>query len=189
MTNALSGTLGDRPLAEVVAVPATETVGEALARAHGRWVVPTDATGAPLAAAAPHAFDHQRADRPLATVIRDLPPAVVADAETPLRAFLGSRLIEEMEPESAVILVAGGNVRGVWAGPDLNRVVAVSGGMRATFGDHELPGEITIPVLTKPCQFQDSGVLCTAVRQFPEPPTTMPQCDNPAGLSPHRFRW
>jgi hypothetical protein len=75
MTNALSGPLSGRPLADAVAVPAAETCGRARTRAAGRWVVPTDPAGAPLAAVAPAVLAGQPGNRPLATVMHDLPPA------------------------------------------------------------------------------------------------------------------
>jgi hypothetical protein len=187
--NALSGRLSSRPLADATAVPISDTVAQALAQTEGRWIVAVDAAGTALGAVSRATLDHQHADRSVTAVIRDMPPAVIADAAVPLRAFLASWMIDEIDTGSAVIVIVDGGAYQVWAGPDLNRTIAlaVSGG--ATFSDTELPGDIAIPLLSKACQFRDGQTACPAMRLFPERPTSMPACDNPAGLTAHRFRW
>jgi hypothetical protein len=182
------GPLSSRPLAEASAAPVSDTVGQALARAKGRWIVAIDAAGTALGAVDPATLDHYPANRPLAAVIHDLPPAVIADAAVPLRAFLGSWVIDEIDTGSAVVIVDGATYR-VWAGPDLNQALALAGRGGATFSDTELPGDIAIPLLAKPCQFRDGQTACPAIRRFPERPASMPACDNPGGLAAHRFRW
>jgi hypothetical protein len=187
--NTHPGVLGGRPLTAAIAVPATITVSQASAHAQGRWIVVVDAAGTPQAAAGPGTLDHHAADRPLATVVRDLPAAIVADAATPLRKVLAPWMLDELDTTSAVIVVADGAVQGVWAGEDLFQAVLDAERPRSTFGDAELPGEITIPMLLKACTFQENTTPCTAVRRFPERPSAMPPCDNPSGLTQHQFRW
>jgi hypothetical protein len=185
--NPTTSTLNDQPVTAATTVSVADTVGQA--RAHDGWIVTLDSAGAPLAAIAPSSLARQPADRPLTALIRELPAAVVADAATPVRALLSSWLIDEIDVGSAVILTAHGTVQGVWTGPSLDRAIALATGGGATFGDTDLPGEITIPQLTKACQFLDGGTPCTSVRRFPERPASTPECDNPDGLIAHRFRW
>ncbi|MFI5897501.1 hypothetical protein ACIA5D_46160 [Actinoplanes sp. NPDC051513] len=182
------GEVGDRPLAEAATVASSGTVHDAVGRAGTGWVVITDGTGSPLAAAAPGAFAGQPADRPLAESIHELPPTVIVPSGTRMRDLLRSWVIDEIEPDSGFVVVAGGEVVGVWAGADMRHTVAVSG-ERGAFTDAELPGEIKIPLLTHVCGYVEGGARCSSIQLFPEPPAQPVRCANPAGLSPHAFAW
>ena len=127
-------------------------------------------------------------DRPLAESIAELPPTVIVPSGTRMRDLLRSWVVDEIEPDSGFVVVAGSEVVGVWAGADMRHTVAVSG-ERGTFSDSELPGEIKIPLLTHACRHVEGGARCSSVQLFPEPPVRPVPCANPAGLSPHDFAW
>lgn len=188
MTNADWGEVGDRPLADAATVATTGTVDEAVRRAGRGWIVITDEARFPIAAAAPGALDGQPRTKHLAEAIHELPPTVIVASSTRLHDLLRSWVIDEIEPDSGFVVVAGGEVVGVWAGPDMRHTVALSG-ERSAISDNELPGEIKIPLLTRACRYVQGSVHCSSVQIFPEPPAEPVQCANPGGLSPHPFAW
>jgi hypothetical protein len=188
VTNTDWGRVGDRPLAEAATVLSTGTVDDAVASGSHGWVVVTDEAGSPIAAAAPGAFDGQPRDRPLARAIHELPPTAIVPSATLMRDLLRSWVVDEIEPDSGFVVVAGGDVVGVWAGPDMRHTVAVSG-ERGIYEDSELPGVIKIPLLTHACHYVEGTAPCPSVQLFPEPPAAPVPCANPGGLSPHSFTW
>ncbi|NUT94054.1 MAG: hypothetical protein HOY78_18735 [Saccharothrix sp.] len=174
-----SDLLGDRDLQPAVEAPADLPLGAAVDRAGGRWTVVVDARGVPVGAVPPGAPGSP--EQPLWAVLADLPPTVVAGGETPMKTLLASWTIDELEPDSAIVVTAGSAVAGVWAGADMRRTVAM--GASRTSWDTALPGDITIPQLSRTCR------RCRAVVLFPERPDPMPACPNPAGLPAHDFAW
>jgi sulfur carrier protein ThiS len=186
------GRLGDRPLYEVVGVPATTTVTEALRRvgihpSGERWLIVLDGDGVPLSAVRPDALADTPADTTLGSVVPRLPPVVTVAVGIRIADLLASGLLDEFEPGSAVIATNGDGVVGVWAGPDLMATVAA--GTPRSHWDAELPGEITIPLLTRTCRYTESDTGCTGVLRFPERPGRPPACPNPASLTAHAFVW
>ncbi|MGX1130554.1 hypothetical protein RKD49_002744 [Streptomyces glaucescens] len=186
------GKLGDRPLHEAVGVPATTTVTEALRRVGvhpcaARWLIVLDGDGVPLSAVRPDALTDAPAEATLASAVPGLPPVVTAAVGIRIADLLASGLLDEFEPGSAVIATNADGVVGVWAGPDLMATVAM--GAPRSHWDAELPGEITIPLLTRTCRHTEGSTDCTAVLRFPERPSRPPDCPNPASLTPHAFVW
>ncbi len=188
MTNTDWGRVGDRPLAEAATVPLTGTVDDTVASGGDGWIVVIGEDGSAIAAAAPGAFDGQPGDRPLARAIHELPPTVIVPFATPMRVLLQSWVVDEIEPDSGFVVVAGRDVAGVWAGRDMRLAVAVSG-ERGAYTDSELPGEIKIPLLTHACHYIEVTAPCPSVQLFPEPPAAAVPCANPGRLSPHAFAW
>jgi len=163
------------------------TVGEAAEHAQGRWVVITRPDGTAISAADPATLGRLGPGRTIGSVLADLPPAVIAAAETPVGYLVQSWMADEIEPESAFVAVAHGQVAGVWAGQDMRRAVAFAASR--SIWDPELPGDIQIPLLTRRCRYSAGGVACTSVEQFAERPDPTPPCANPIPLTPHRFEW
>jgi hypothetical protein len=188
VTNTDWGEVGDRPLANAATVASTRTVDDAVERAGRGWIVITDDAGSPVAAAGPGAFDGQPRTRRLAAAIHELPPTVIVASSTRVHDLLRSWVIDEIEPGSGIVVVASGNVVGVWAGSDMRYTVAVSG-ERSAYSDSELPGEIRIPLLTRACHYIEGTVNCPSVQVFSEAPAQPVQCENPGGLLPHEFAW
>jgi hypothetical protein len=185
--NVAWGHLGDRQLFDVVEVEMSATVVEATERAHGRWVVVTQPDGTAISAADPTTLGRFAAGQMIGSVLADLPPVVIAAAETPVEYLVRSWMADEIEPGSAFIVVSRGRVSGVWVGEDMRRTVAFAASR--SFWAPELPGDIQIPLLTRRCRYSASGVTCTAVGQFAERPDPAPPCDNPIPLTAHRFEW
>ncbi|MEU1406596.1 hypothetical protein ABZ471_30270 [Streptomyces sp. NPDC005728] len=194
------GKVGDRPLRQALGVAATTTVTEALRRAGDpagaadtapadgeRWLVVLDGDGVPLSAVSCAALADAPAEADLAAVVPGLPPVITASVDTRIADLLASRLLDEFEPGSAVIATDGGRIAGVWAGPDLMALAAT--GVRRTHWDAELPGEITIPMLTRTCCYVEGDTVCTGVLRFPERPHRPPACPNPVPLAAHAFVW
>ena len=187
MENARWGLLADRQLFDLVEVEISATVGEATERAHGRWVVVTQPGGTAISAADPASLGRFAAGRTIGSVLADLPPVVVAAAETPVGYLVHSWMADEIEPGSAVVVVSHGRVCGVWAGVDMLRTVAFAS--TRSLWDPQLPGEIQIPLLTRSCRYSAGDATCTAVAQFAERPDPAPPCVNPIPLTPHHFEW
>ncbi|WP_405812612.1 MULTISPECIES: hypothetical protein [unclassified Streptomyces] len=187
MTSLEYGTLGDRPLAEAVSLPGTTTVGEGIRRGGQRWLVVLDDDRAPLSAVHPRSLADEPAGSALAAVVPRLPPVVIAATSTRITDLLASWLFDEFEPGSVVIAVEEERAVGVWAGPDLMATVA-AGSPRA-YWEAELPGEITIPLLTRTCCYVQGDTACTGVLRFPERPRQPPACPNPVPLASHPFVW
>jgi len=181
------GHLGDRQLFDVVEVQMSATVGEATERAHGRWVVVTQPGGTTISAADPTTLGRFRAGQTIGSVLADLPPVVVAAADTPVEYLVQSWMADEIEPGSAFVAVSHGQVSGVWAGQDMRQTVAFA--PSRSLWSPELPGDIQIPLLTRRCRYSVGGVTCTAVGQFAERPDPTPPCTNPIPLTAHRFEW
>lgn len=163
------------------------TVGEATERAQGRWIVVTQPDGTAISAADPASLGRFAAGRTIGSVLADLPPAVIAAAETPVGYLKHSWVADEIESESAVVAVSHGRVSGVWAGKDMLHTVAFAASR--SLWDPQLPGEIQIPLLTRRCRYSADQVTCTAVTQFAERPDPTPPCVNPIPLTPHHFEW
>ena len=185
--NAAWARLADRQLFDLVEVEMSATVGETTERAHGRWVVVTQPDGTAISAADPASLGRFAAGRTLGSLLADLPPAVIAAAETPVEYLVHSWMADEIEPESAFVAVSQGRVSGVWAGRDMLNMVAFAGSR--SLWDPALPGDIQIPLLTRRCRYSAGGVTCTSVAQFAERPDPTPPCANPIPLTAHRFGW
>ena len=179
--------LGDRPLRRAIGVPATTTVAQALRRTEGNWLVVLDSDGVPLSTVAPDDLARATGDATLAALVPGLPPVLTAAVSIRITDLLASPLLDEFEPGSAVIATDGDRVVGVWAGPDL--MAAVATGTPRAYWEAELPGEITIPLLTRACRYTQEGTDCTGVLRFPERPRQPPPCPNPGALSAHDFVW
>lgn len=187
MENTAWGRLDDRVLFDVVEVKLSATVGNAIECAQGRWVVVTQADGSAVSAADPNTLGRFAAWRAIGSVLADLPPAVVAAAETPVGYLVRSWMADEIEPGSAFVAISQGQVRGVWAGQDMRSTVALATS-RSVWAP-ELPGDIQIPLLTRRCRYSTGARTCTAVDQFAERPDPTPPCANPVPLTAHRFEW
>jgi hypothetical protein len=141
-----------------------------------RWIVLVD-SNRPVSALAPAA----RLD-PAAP----LPAIIVAPADLDLDAALASDAFAEAAGVSAVVLVDGEAVVGVWGGPSL--ACAVRGGPARGVGP-VLPATPTIPLIVRSCAFIENGALCATSASFPSKPFPMPSCPNARHLRPHDFRW
>jgi hypothetical protein len=199
-----AGRLRDRQLAEASIVAASATVDEASQRAGGCWLVVVASDGGLLGALHPERLSGHPAHAQLMSLLPDLPPTVIAAADVSMRVLADSWAFQQLEPDSVVVAVAGGDVVGVWAGNDL-RAVAAMGVGRAGW-DMTLPGEIWIPELVRACAYRESPrwrawsmrrpagssgspASCSAVLSFPEYPATPVSCPNPDRLRAHPFMW
>ena len=142
-----------------------------------RWIVLVD-SNRPVSALAPAA----RLD-PAAP----LPAIIVAPADLDLDAALASDAFAEAAGVSAVVLVDGEAVVGVWGGPSLANAV-VRGPARGV-PRSVLPETPTIPVIVRSCTFTEGGAICASSSSFPGKPFPMPACPNPRHLSAHDFNW
>jgi hypothetical protein len=145
--------------------------------ARDRWVVLLD-DGRPVSAVAPGTT--LGAGTPV-------PPIVVASAELDLNTALSSDAFAEVADASAVVLVDGGAVTGVWSGPSLAAAV-MQGPVRTSTGP-VLPGAPAIPLIVRSCTFTENGTVCATSSSFVSKPFPMPACPNAKHLSAHDFNW
>jgi hypothetical protein len=140
------------------------------------WTVIVDGDGQPIAAIAPGGG-----------VATDL---VVAEASLPIVDAFESDALRDSTSETAVVVMRGPSVVGVWSGDDLVDA-AMHGGTRgeALAGDMVLPGLITKKDITRRCRHTDGGRACATILVEPEKPEVMPACPAQAGVSPHSFEW
>ena len=151
------------------------------------WVVVLDA-GHPVAAIPTSALPDLPPERSLLAVAADLPPTVIADAAASVATSLASWAFRELPADGAAVIVDDAGACRVWAGEDLAEVRDLAG--RRSAIDTRLPGdEVRIPRLCRPCRFGHRQEECPAILSFAEYPEPMPQCPNPASLSPHPFMW
>ncbi|MER5540314.1 hypothetical protein [Streptomyces mirabilis] len=113
--------------------------------------------------------------------------AVLA-AATPLDMALALLNQNELDDDSAVVVLDGDHVLGVWAGLDLATARLRGPSRQAT--DANLIGNAAfVPLISKACRHEQDHVRCTQPLTFAEKPMQMPDCPNAAGLTPHRFSW
>lgn len=116
---------------------------------------------------------------PLVTVPAEVDPAVAAKAP----------VMNAVWPPVAIV-VAGDDIVGVWAGPDLAGALLSAGGGSRSPGDWALLGKVDqIPQVRRACGHESQGGKCLAVVAFSEKPDEMPDCPNPNALRPHSFVW
>jgi len=140
-----------------------------------RWIVLVD-DNRPVSAIAPAT----RLDP-----ARPGPAIIVAPADLDVDAALASEAFAEAADVSAVVLVDGGTVAGVWGGPSLANAAAQRPARGAP--GSVLPGTPTIPVIVRSCTFTDGGTICATASSFPGKPFPMPACPNARHLSAHDF--
>ena len=116
-----------------------------------------------------------------------VPAIIVAPADLDVDAVLASEAFAEAADVSAVVLVDGGTVVGVWGGPSLANAV-VRGPARGV-PRSVLPETPTIPVIVRSCTFTEGGAICASSSSFPGKPFPMPACPNARHLSAHDFTW
>ncbi|MFI2352793.1 hypothetical protein ACH492_38630 [Streptomyces sp. NPDC019443] len=166
-----------------VQFPSTASVGEVAANiSPGQWAVIVDEGGRPTGAVLPVTLSGYPQDRPLTSILSELPPTVIAPAEAPVGLLASSWMIEELEPDSPVI-VAYPDHLSVWSGPALHRALA------SLAGEAELYGDEDIDDLAKSCEYREDDSICTHREHFVARPTEMPECPNPECLSDHDFTW
>jgi len=142
-----------------------------------RWIVLVDGNR-PVSAIAP-ATRLDPAD--------PVPAVIVASAELDLGDALASDAFAEAADVSAVVLVDGDAVVGVWSGPSLANAV-MQGPAREAHAS-VLPGAPTIPLIVRSCAFTEGGTMCATSERFARKPFPMPSCPNARHLSPHDFHW
>jgi hypothetical protein len=145
--------------------------------ARDRWVVLLK-DGRPVSAVAPGAA--LGAGSPV-------PPIVVAPDDLDLNTALSSDAFAEVSDASAVVLVDGAAVTGVWSGPSL--AAAVMQGPVRTYSGPVLPGAPAIPLIVRSCTFTENGIVCATSSSFASKPFPMPACPNVKHLSAHDFDW
>ena len=116
-----------------------------------------------------------------------VPAIIVAPADLDVDAVLASDAFADAADVSAVVLVDGGTVAGVWGGPSLADAVA-RGPARGVPGP-VLAGTPAIPVIVRSCAFTEGGTICASSSSFPSKPFPMPACPNARHLSAHDFTW
>ena len=167
--------IGDQLFDEFVVVP---TSGAATLSDATRWTVLIDEQGAPVSALPPGTSTAAGGD---------VPAVIVADANLDLDVALNSDAFAEIADVSGVVVVAGRQIVGVWAGVNLARVV-MQGPSRLT-ASPTLPGYPHIPVIVRSCSYVDGATTCATVSTFTSRPLLMPPCPNAQGLTPHDFGW
>jgi hypothetical protein len=141
-----------------------------------RWIVLVDGNR-PVTAIAPAT----RLDPTAPT-----PAIIVAPADLDLNAALSSAAFTDAADVSAVVLVDGDAVVGVWGGPSLAN--AMMQGPTRGIGS-VLPGAPAIPLIVRSCTFTESGTICATSSSFTSKPFPMPACRNARQLSTHDFHW
>ncbi len=116
-----------------------------------------------------------------------LAPIIVASASLDLRVALVSPAFAEADDVSALVLVEGQRVVGVWGGPRLN--MAVKRGAVPSRGGSVLPGVPQVPRIVRYCTYREQGRICATAESFPARPYPMPSCRNDHNLSAHLFGW
>lgn len=175
--------VGDQPAEMAVPFPSTASVGDVAANIDpGQWAVIVDEAGRPTGAVLPVTLSEYSHEHPLTSILSDLPPTVIAPAEAPVVRLASSWAIEELEPDSPVIVAYRDHLR-VLSGPALHRALA------SLAGPAQLPGDIDIEDLAKTCQYREDGSACTHREHFVARPIEMPECPNPEGLRDHDFTW
>ena len=168
--------LRDQQLAEYVTV----TVNDLPVTAEDRWAVLLDGD-TPISAVAPGE---------MLISISAAPAIIVAAADLDLAAALVSDAFIEVADVSAVVLIDGRGIVGVWSGSGLTSAVML-GSLRTRGGyAYGLPGPPTmIPYIVRSCAFREHGTTCATVSSFASKPFPMPACRNDNGLSLHDFGW
>jgi hypothetical protein len=178
--------VGDRALEACTIAPETTATGDVLAQTPQAWIVVTGNDGSPIGVFPTAVLGRLPAEEPVRTALAAAPPAVVADARTPVSLLLASPAVRSSNPP-AVIVRTEDHVLGVWVEDELLEQGAMEGA-RFT-GDWSLPGDIVIPQVIRYCRYQHDGRRCTAVRSFEEKPVDMPACSDPERLGAHNFAW
>jgi hypothetical protein len=115
------------------------------------------------------------------------PAIIVAPADLDLNDALASGAFAEAADVSAVVLVDGEAVVGVWGGPGLAN--AVTQGPTRDIFESVLPGAPAIPLIVRSCRFTEGGTICATPSSFTSKPFPMPACPNARQLSAHDFHW
>jgi hypothetical protein len=166
-------TLRDLRLSDYVVADASDLP----VAARDRWVVLLDGDR-PVSAIAPGtALD---AGTPV-------PAVIVAPADLDLNAALSSDAFADAADVSAVVVVDGGTIVGVWGGQSLANTV-MQGPTRG-IAETVLPGAPAIPLIVRSCTFTENGTVCATSLSFPSKPFPMPACPNARHLSAHGFHW
>jgi hypothetical protein len=175
--------LTDRASGDYSLLPGHASVGDA-ASAGAAWVVVVDDAGQPIGAAEAAGLPARDPDLML---VEALHPAVLAEAQTPVDAVLGSPAFgaAPAAPE-AVIALSGDEVVGVWGGQDL---AAAAFDHASRFGqDTSLPGTIRIPRVVVVCRHRSGRRRCRGSLTFRQRPAQPPLCPDPDKLGPHPFQ-
>ncbi|MFP5316864.1 MAG: hypothetical protein ACLGI2_01075 [Acidimicrobiia bacterium] len=180
--------VGDRASSDFRVVRSPITVRSALADSGGAsWLVIVDPDGQPVKVASREVLERTAPDASLETVMRRGAPLVVVDSNTPVPVAVASPAFGEVHPDTAVLVVRGDEVEGIWAGADLAGAF-LSHGVRG-LSDFDLPGRIAIPKIVVQCGYSEGSTTCLDRRSFAERPDVMPECDNPKHLSAHAVVW
>ncbi|TQF01309.1 hypothetical protein E6W39_02475 [Kitasatospora acidiphila] len=171
--------LGDKPLEEATRVPAETAIREVAAHGMGdRWIVIVDEMNKPLAAVRSEALPENPEGRPISSILADLPPMILAPADSRVDELLP--LAAELTPGSVVIVEDDDNLR-IWSDPHLDPLRG---------SDAHLPGPYPrVPLLLKVCRYGGVFRHCGHPQRFVVKPQPMPDCPDPKNLGPHPFRW
>ena len=158
----------------------TVTVNDLPVTAEDRWAVLLDGD-TPISAVAPGET---------LISITAAPAIIVAAADLDLAAALVSDAFTEVADVSAVVLIDGRGIVGVWSGPGLTSAVMLGSSRTRSGYAYGLPGAPTmIPYIVRSCAFREHGTICATVSSFASKPFPMPACRNDNGLSVHDFGW
>ncbi|MFE2610110.1 hypothetical protein ACFXDI_43890 [Streptomyces mirabilis] len=113
---------------------------------------------------------------------------MVLAAATPIDKALALLNQNQLDDDSAVVVLDGDDVLGVWAGFDL-ATARVRGPLRQVTDAKLIDNAAFVPLISKACRHEQDHVRCTQPLTFAEKPMQMPACPNAAGLTPHRFSW
>ncbi|SOD79191.1 hypothetical protein SAMN06272781_6475 [Streptomyces sp. 1222.2] len=171
--------LGDQPSEAVHQVSETTAIGEVANSVEtDHWLVIVDEAARPKAAVRSGALSDYPKERPLSSILADLPAMILAHADAPTNCLLP--LLPELEPGSAVIVEHVDHLR-VWAGPALHQI--------PMGGSISFPGPPHVPLIVKACRYHNRLKSCGHSQKFPTKPMQMPNCADPEGLGPHPFTW
>lgn len=114
-------------------------------------------------------------------------PIIVAPARLDLAVALASPAFAHAREMSAVVLVEGQRIVGVWGGPRLE--MAINRELFPTRGGPVLPGVPQVPWIVRYCTYSEQAKICATAESFPSKPFPMPTCRNDHHLSAHIFGW
>ncbi|MFM9697841.1 cupin domain-containing protein [Streptomyces europaeiscabiei] len=166
-----------------LAVGQTTSVGETSNRAdHNQWLAIVSETGEVTAAL--HAVTLAGYDPrlPISSILPRLPAMIRVSAEVTPASLIDSWMLDELQPESAIIVVGSDSVH-VVSWPFLQEKLENVDPVRGVYGNP------AIRELIKFCKFECATNVCGHQESFAAKPKEMPICPDPTKLGIHPFAW
>jgi len=179
----------DLNLTKALPVRALSTVAE-VSDGDQPWIVVETQSGTIIGAVERRYLKTRLSGDVRSDVVAGMPPVGIVAARMPVSVFLASEAFPLLSEDSVVVIVDESGIRGVWSDQVL-REWLIFGPPRGV-AEGTFPGPPRIPLVTRPCRFQEGSVACAGVvsfAEYPEDMSLLPICPNPHALSNHPFRW